>query len=68
MISSGEWTYEVHPIAPGVDVKSTYMGGGYDTLSGTSMATPHVAGLTALYVATHKGATPAQARAALQAA
>ncbi|MCM2305478.1 MAG: S8 family peptidase, partial [Elusimicrobia bacterium] len=32
-------------IAPGVDVKSTYMGGTYDTLSGTSMATPHVAGL-----------------------
>ncbi len=55
-------------IAPGVAVKSTYMGGGYDTLSGTSMATPHVAGLTALYVATHKGATPEQARAALQAA
>jgi subtilisin family serine protease len=59
---------EVALIAPGVDVKSTYMNGGYDTLSGTSMATPHVAGLTALYVATHKGATPAQARAALQAA
>lgn len=59
---------EVAVIAPGVDVKSTYMGGGYDTLSGTSMATPHVAGLTALYVASHKGATPAQARAALAAA
>ena len=55
-------------IAPGVAVKSTYMGGGYDTLSGTSMATPHVAGLTALYVATHKGATPEQARAGLAAA
>ncbi len=55
-------------IAPGVAVKSTYMGGGYNTLSGTSMATPHVAGLTALYVATHKGATPALALAALQAA
>lgn len=55
-------------IAPGVAVKSTYMGGAYDTLSGTSMATPHVAGLTALYVATHKGASPEQARAALAAA
>ncbi|MBI2789667.1 MAG: S8 family peptidase [Elusimicrobia bacterium] len=55
-------------IAPGVNVKSTYMGGAYDTLSGTSMATPHAAGLTALYVATHKGATPEQARAALAAA
>ncbi len=59
---------QVAVIAPGVNVKSTYMGGGYDTLSGTSMATPHVAGLTALYVATHKGATPEQARAALAAA
>ncbi|OGR90063.1 MAG: hypothetical protein A2V88_08185 [Elusimicrobia bacterium RBG_16_66_12] len=55
-------------IAPGVNVKSTYKNGGYDTLSGTSMATPHVSGLAALYVATHKGATPAQARAALAAA
>ncbi|MBI4061332.1 MAG: S8 family peptidase [Elusimicrobia bacterium] len=55
-------------IAPGVDVKSTYMEGGYDTLSGTSMSTPHVSGLAALYVATHKGATPEQARAALRAA
>lgn len=55
-------------IAPGVDVKSTYMKGGYNTLSGTSMATPHVAGLTALYAAKHPGATPASARAALSAA
>jgi subtilisin len=59
---------EVAVIAPGVAVKSTYMGGAYDTLSGTSMATPHVVGLTALYVATHKGATPEMARAALKAA
>lgn len=58
----------VAAIAPGVAVKSTYMGGAYKSLSGTSMATPHVAGLTALYVATHKGATPEAARAALAAA
>jgi hypothetical protein len=30
---------------PGVAVKSTWLNGGYNTISGTSMATPHLAGL-----------------------
>lgn len=34
--------------APGVDVHSASPGGGYRTLSGTSMATPHTAGAVAL--------------------
>ncbi|WP_254863944.1 S8 family peptidase [Halovivax gelatinilyticus] len=35
---------EVDLAAPGVDVYSTYTNNGYDTLSGTSMACPHVSG------------------------
>lgn len=52
-------------IAPGVDIKSTVPGGGYESYNGTSMASPHVAGLAALAVA--GGATgPEAVRAALR--
>ena len=35
-------------VAPGVDVLSCVPGGGYEKMSGSSMATPHIAGLAAL--------------------
>jgi subtilisin family serine protease len=55
---------EIAVIAPGVKINSARMGGGYVNISGTSMASPHVAGLAALAVgAGAKG--PEQVRAAL---
>jgi len=57
---------DVDIIAPGVCILSTWMAGGYNTISGTSMASPHVAGGAALYKATTPSATPAQVKSALQ--
>jgi subtilisin len=59
---------DVDLIAPGVCISSTWKGGGYKTISGTSMASPHVAGAAALYKASHPDAGPAKVLTALQAA
>ena len=52
----------VHVAAPGVDIYSAVIGGKYEKMSGTSMATPHVAGLAALVKAALPEATSAQVR------
>ncbi|MBK1786531.1 S8 family peptidase [Prauserella cavernicola] len=51
--------------APGVDITSSWNDGGEDTISGTSMATPHVVGAAALYLAANPDAAPADVETAL---
>ncbi len=51
--------------APGVDVLSTTLGGGYGLNSGTSMASPHVAGAVALIAGAVPGSSVAKLKAAI---
>jgi subtilisin family serine protease len=54
--------------APGVSILSTRRGGGTTTMSGTSMASPHVAGGAALYLSSNTAAAPSSVEAALKGA
>jgi subtilisin family serine protease len=51
--------------APGVNITSAYHTGGTTSMSGTSMASPHVAGAAALYLEKNPGASPAAVTSAL---
>ncbi|WP_128477399.1 S8 family peptidase [Halorussus pelagicus] len=55
---------EIELAAPGGSIYSTYTGGGYSTLSGTSMSCPHVSGAAAQLMA--NGASNTEARQTLK--
>ena len=56
---------DVDVMAPGATIYSTFNDGGYRFLSGTSMASPHVAGVAALMLSRNPNLTPATIKRAI---
>ncbi|HVK27940.1 MAG TPA: S8 family peptidase, partial [Nocardioides sp.] len=59
------WGTCVDLFAPGVDITSDWKGSATRTISGTSMATPHVVGAAAVYLDAHPSASPATVHSAI---
>jgi subtilisin family serine protease len=54
--------------APGVDTRSTRMGGGATTMSGVSQASPHVGGGAAVFLSSHTSVSPSHVETVLKTA
>jgi hypothetical protein len=63
--TSSNYGYPIEVAAPGVDVYSTMPGNSYGYLTGTSMSTPHVAGVAALTWSLHPSLTNVEMRGRL---
>ncbi len=53
--------------APGVNIRTAWMGGGYRNLTGNSFACPHIVGIIAMILEDHPNFTPFQVKSALYA-
>jgi subtilisin len=51
--------------APGVNVRTTWLNGGYRNLTGNSFACPHIVGIIALLLEAHPDLTPFEVKSAL---
>src|SRR5207249_1793193 len=66
LASFSNWGPAVDVAAPGVDIYSDVPGGGFDYLSGTSMAAPHVTGVVTAMLGVNGALDTATARGLLQ--